>query len=469
MADAAHIMTDEKLERMEKRITAIYSEAKIDIQKKADEYFDKFKKDDAEKLELVNAGKMTNDEYKKWRQGKIMYGKRFTAMKEDIAKQLLNVNQTATAYINGNLPEIYALNYNAFKNTANGINGYSFTLIDADTVKYLATTDTSLLPFRKLDPAKDISWNMKKINSQVLQGIIQGESIPKISQRIMNVQTMNKDAAIRSARTIATGAENKGRMDSYRRAEDDGIILEKEWIATGDSRTRDWHAELNGDTKPIDKPFENEFGEIMYPGDPSANGANVYNCRCTLVSNVKGFKNDKIKQQMAEQLEKLTDEEKYQVSRYTGFNATRFNMALGQDKVTDKIINDIETLNSALMKGIVPERIVLFRDTTIKNANIYIPESGDLKELIGKKINNKTFTSTSFNNLNLQGRKVHIKYYVPKGYNGALYIKDLASPKYKSQEEVTFAIGMDWEIVDIEEVNGHINIIANVLKRKKKK
>ena len=290
MVDKAHRATDKKLEQMEKRLSAIYSDAQKDIQKKSDEYFDKFKKADEEKRKLVKAGKLTDEEYKKWRKNKIMYGKRFTAMKEDIAKQLLNVNQIATAYINGELPEVYAMNYNALADAVDGVGGYSFTLTDRGTVKHLATTDKSLLPFRELDPAKDIPWNMKKINSQVLQGIVQGESIPKISKRIMNVQTMNRDASIRSARTIVTGAENKGRIDSFKRAEADGIILEKEWIATTDSRTRDWHAELDGQTRPIDKPFENAIGKIMFPGDPSADGANVYNCRCTLVSKVKGFK-----------------------------------------------------------------------------------------------------------------------------------------------------------------------------------
>ena len=288
--DKAHRLTDKKLEEMEKRLSAIYSEAQKDIQKKSDEYFDKFKKADEEKRKLVKQGKLSQKEYKEWRQNKIMYGKRFTAMKEDIAKQLLNVNQTATAYINGELPEVYSLNYNALAESVDGVGGYSFTLVDRDTVRELSITDKSLLPFRELDPAKDIPWNMKKINGQVLQGIVQGESVQKISKRIMNVQEMNKDAAIRSARTIVTGAENKGRMDSYKRAEADGIILEKEWIATSDSRTRDWHEELDGVTIPIDEPFENAIGKIMFPGDPSADGANVYNCRCALVSRVKGFK-----------------------------------------------------------------------------------------------------------------------------------------------------------------------------------
>lgn len=293
MADKAHSKTDLKLEEMEKRLSAIYSTAQKDIQKKADEYFDKFKKADEEKRKLVKQGKLTDEEYKKWRQGKIMYGKRFTAMKEDIAKQLLNVNQTATAYINGELPEIYTLNYNALADTVDGVGGYSFTLLDRDTVKHLATTDKSLLPFRELDPAKDIPWNMKKINSQVLQGIVQGESIPKISKRIMNVQEMNKASAIRSARTIVTGAENKGRLDSFKRAEADGIILQKEWLSSDQpGRTRDWHLPHSFENLvvDIDKPFVNGMGKIMFPGDPSADGENVYNCRCSMVSVVKGFK-----------------------------------------------------------------------------------------------------------------------------------------------------------------------------------
>ena len=36
MADKAHSKTDLKLEEMEKRLSAIYSEAQKDIQKKAD-------------------------------------------------------------------------------------------------------------------------------------------------------------------------------------------------------------------------------------------------------------------------------------------------------------------------------------------------------------------------------------------------------------------------------------------------
>lgn len=287
MADKAHRLTDEKLEEMEKRLSAIYSRAEKEIQKTADEYFARFAKQDEAKRKLLDQGKITEDEYKKWRKGKVMYGKRFAEMKEQCAKQLLNVNQTALAYVNGELPEVYAINYNALAGSVDGVGGYSFTLVDADTVRTLAVTDTSLLPYKKIDPKKDIPWNMKKINAETLQGILQGESMDKIAKRVRNVQEMNRTQAIRSARTIVTGAENKGRQDSYARAEADGIVLERTWLATNDSRTRHSHAVLDGETKPIDTPFSNG---LMYPGDPNGRPEEVYNCRCTMTAKVLGFK-----------------------------------------------------------------------------------------------------------------------------------------------------------------------------------
>lgn len=297
MADKAHRLTDEKLEEMEKRLSAIYSRAEKEIQKTAEEYFSKFAKQDESKRKLVEAGKLTEEEYTNWRKGKVMYGKRFTEMKEQCAKQLLNVNQTALAYVNGELPEVYSLNYNALASSVDGVGGYSFTLVDADTVRNLAVTDTSLLPYKELDPAKDIPWNMKKINAETLQGILQGESMDKIAKRLRNVQEMNRTQAIRSARTIVTGAENKGRQDSYARAEADGIILQKEWLSTNDGRTRHSHAMLDGAIVDQDKKFDNG---LMFPGDPNGRPEETWNCRCTVAAVVKGFKKVQVQKAMAE-------------------------------------------------------------------------------------------------------------------------------------------------------------------------
>lgn len=324
MADTAHRLTDEKLEEMEKRLSAIYSRAEKEIQQTADEYFSQFAKQDEAKRKLLGQGKITEEEYTKWRKGKVMYGKRFTEMKEQCAQQLLNVNKTAIAYINGELPEVYAMNYNALESAVDGVGGYSFTLVDADTVRNLAVTDTSLLPYKEIDPAKDIPWNMKKINAETLQGILQGESMDKIAKRMMNVQEMNKTQAIRSARTIVTGAECKGRQDSYKRAKNDGIILRKYWLATYDKRARDWHKEAGNDYTEekaidIDDFFIVDGEKMLHPGDAmhGASGHNLYNCRCSIASKVIGFKKAQVQKAMAEK-----QAEELQASAFTPAKTT---------------------------------------------------------------------------------------------------------------------------------------------------
>lgn len=95
MADIAHYQTDLKLEEMEKRLSAIYSRTEAEIQKTAEEYFARFARQDEEKRKQVESGTITEEEYTRWRKNKVMYGARFTEMKEQCAYQLLNVNQTA--------------------------------------------------------------------------------------------------------------------------------------------------------------------------------------------------------------------------------------------------------------------------------------------------------------------------------------------------------------------------------------
>ena len=295
MADTAHAKTDEKLEEMEKRLSAIYSRAEKEIGKRWKEYLSESQAEIDELQKAYELAKKGGDakEIKKAgialsraKKDRTLMDGRFKALTETTAAQLANVNKTAIAYINGELPEVYSINYNALEPSVDGVGGYTFALVDADTVKNLATTDKSLLPYKQLDEKADIRWNVKKMNAEVLQGILQGEPMDKIASRLSKVTDMNETAAIRNARTMVTGAENKGRQDSYARAEADGIILQKEWISTNDSRTRHSHAALDGAIVDQDKKFDNG---LMFPGDPNGRPEEVWNCRCTVAAKVNGF------------------------------------------------------------------------------------------------------------------------------------------------------------------------------------
>ena len=296
MADKAHRLTDEKLEEMEKRLSAIYSRAEKEIGERWKEYLAEAQAEIDELQKAYELAKKGGDAKEIRKAGKklasakrerTLMDKRFKDLTETTAAQLANVNKTALAYVNGQLPEVYSINYNALSQSVDGVGGYTFSLVDADTVKNLATTDKSLLPFKELDEKKDIRWNVKKMNAEVLQGILQGEPMDKIASRLSKVTGMNETAAIRNARTMVTGAENKGRQDSYARATADGIILQKEWVSTIDGRTRHSHAVLDGAIVAQDKKFDNG---LMYPGDPSGRPEETWNCRCTVAAVVKGFK-----------------------------------------------------------------------------------------------------------------------------------------------------------------------------------
>ena len=282
---------DAAMRRLSKRIEKIYAQAKWELTEKVDSFFADFKRFDEKQAALVAAGKLSKKGYQTWRSNKLLMGEKYEDLRDTMADRLVNADQIAMRYVNGELPAIYAHNYNQVgKGVERKVKGYSFDIVNEDTVRKLSTSKKTLLPYKFVDGQKATRWDTKRVNSQILQGILQGESADQMAKRLLNVTTMNKESALRNARTAVTSAQNKGRVDAMKKCEDDGVIMGKEWIATKDERTRDAHAELDRVVVKVDEPFENEIGEIMYPGDPDADPANTYNCRCSIAEVVLGFK-----------------------------------------------------------------------------------------------------------------------------------------------------------------------------------
>lgn len=287
--------TDERLAQIEKKLHKIYSQSYGELKEKADKYFEQFREADLKKAKLVKDGKLSEEACQNWRRTQMLMGEHWNTLREQAATYLHNVNKVANAYVNDQLPDIYALNYNiSARDIENTVDKISFEMADARTVKNLSLADDeSFLPYRELDPKKDIPWNMRKINNEMLQGIIQGESIPEIAQRFINVGVANEVSAVRAARTMMTTVENSARLDSAKRAQENGVIMGKIWLSVSDSRTRDWHKQAAidyADPIPLDEPFIVNGEKMDAPGDTSASGSNVYNCRCSLGRRVLGFK-----------------------------------------------------------------------------------------------------------------------------------------------------------------------------------
>jgi SPP1 gp7 family putative phage head morphogenesis protein len=307
--EVANKLTDDELAKLERKIAKVYKQAGEEIESKLADYMAQFDKADAAKLAQLADGKITQAQYSAWRQNKMMSSEKWQQMRDTLAQDYVNADKIAAKIINGEMPNVYALNHNyASYAIENGVGmNLNFTLYDKATVERLLRENVDLLPHPKIDIAKDLLWNKQKIQSAVTQGILQGEPMDKIAKRLQQVTDMNKTAAIRNARTATTGAQSAGRLDSYESAKAMGVHLKKKWIATLDARTRDAHGALDEQVAETDEPFHSELGDIRCPGDPYAAPANVYNCRCTMKSVIEGV--DEIAKSVGEYKRRTTYED----------------------------------------------------------------------------------------------------------------------------------------------------------------
>lgn len=289
-ADYAHRMTDAQLARLERRIAKLYKEAADELTDTVQTYFAKLEKRDAATKEQLDAGKITEQQYKQWRLAQIGRGKRFEALRDKVAERYTDANATAVAYVNNATPGIYSLNRNYAAYKIEQVSSHAdFTLWDEQTVRRLLVEQPDLMPYyppkRALQRGIDLKYGKQQITASVTSSILQGKGVPQIADDLQRrMHDMSRTSAIRTARTAITAAQNAGRLDTYRAAQDMGIELKKQWLATLDNRTRHAHAVLDGQTVDVDKPFKVDGYELMYPGDSSAPGYLVYNCRCTTVA-----------------------------------------------------------------------------------------------------------------------------------------------------------------------------------------
>ena len=298
--DPAHQATDAVLDKIEKQIAKEYKKAHKEVAAKMDDYLARFATKDATWQKWVADGTKTQAEYTAWKKGQVLVGQRWADLKDEMAKDYGNAAKIAQSIANGYRPEVYAINHNyaTFEIEKGSKLNTSYTLYSKESVERMYRDNPRLYHkpgqsiSEQIKEGKLARWDKRRIQSVITQGILQGESIPDLTKRLEKVTGGDHKAAIRNIRTMMTGVENAGRVDAQERAKEMGIPVQKQWIATLDSRTRHWHRELDGVTAETDEPFENEFGKIMFPGDPDADPANVYNCRCTLFSVIKGHELD---------------------------------------------------------------------------------------------------------------------------------------------------------------------------------
>lgn len=268
------------------RLQKVYREAQKDLEKRFDGFLERHMKTGAEMWQKVIDGQIDLDEYNKWMKSQVFVGKKWQSEIDHMTDVLKYTNEDALSIIRDEQFHVFAenSNYEAYTIEKDSRRGVRFDIYDQATVSELVEKKPELLPRKTVNGKKDKAWNRGVIANAVTRAVIQGESIDKLARRLAH-DTADTDmrSMTRYARTAMTGAQNAGRIETMHRAQDMGIKVRKQWLATLDRRTRDSHRLLDGQEQDIDKPFKSELGDIMFPGDPSAQPGNVYNCRCTLI------------------------------------------------------------------------------------------------------------------------------------------------------------------------------------------
>jgi uncharacterized protein with gpF-like domain len=129
-----------------------------------------------------------------------------------------------------------------------------------------------------------------RIQNELAQGVANEETIDQLAARL---DTLYLDSLIPNrsdviSRTEVIGASNSASIFGARST---GLDLDKEWIATRDGRTREDHADADGQRVGIDDLFDVGGVEMDTPGD-SGDPSQDCNCRCTTGWHVNDSSND---------------------------------------------------------------------------------------------------------------------------------------------------------------------------------
>ncbi len=257
----------------------------------------------------------------------------------------------------------------------------------------------------KINEKKDVVWNKKKLNNALTSAIVQGKTLKELADSFQHVTDMNRNSAIRNARTAMTGAQNGGRQKTFNDAASMGIELQKEWITAGDARVRDSHAALDGVTVGNEETFPNG---LRFPADPNGSPSEVYNCRCTMQAYMPKY-NQKRTENTVESYREWLEEKEASVDnmgmaknfssgslKVKGYKLKGFDNVYVQhySKDTIETVNMIEKFkkNIPLLKEV--DNVVILRNSSFVAAY----DHGDNSLYVNSKLSDAKYIKQEVNN-----------------------------------------------------------------------
>ena len=115
----------------------------------------------------------------------------------------------------------------------------------------------------------------------VMRGILEGQTIQQMQERLMASAAFSPSRALMVARTETTRSVNMGAESAYQAAAAQGVDVRKEWLSARDAATRPSHLGMDGQVVALGEQFRAPNGrQTPAPGGFGVAEEDI-NCRCT--------------------------------------------------------------------------------------------------------------------------------------------------------------------------------------------
>ena len=148
MADEGHEATEALIGEVSERVRREYVAAYEGAEEKLADYLRRFEIKDRIHAEAVSRGEETEADYREWRRGQILVGRRWQELVDTLAEDYRNADRIAASITSGYLPDAYAVNhdYATFQVEKGSNLDTSYTLYDRATVERLRATSPTCCP-----------------------------------------------------------------------------------------------------------------------------------------------------------------------------------------------------------------------------------------------------------------------------------------------------------------------------------
>ena len=219
---------------------------------------------------------------------------RLTNLEQQIAGEIKNLTNENIKTTTKTIKDIYSEQFYrtgfAFEQSLGAKLG--FGLLNPDVIK--ASVLNSLDRIKWTDRMKDHAQQfVKQIQSELTQGLIQGEGYGKIAARIVDKTGINASKVIRIVRTEGHRVQSAGSLLAYDKTQSAadrlGLKTVKVWVATLDNRTRDSHQKMDGKEADDKGLFSLPSGVTAEAPGLSGVAEEDINCRCSTMMQFKDF------------------------------------------------------------------------------------------------------------------------------------------------------------------------------------